>query len=120
MGYRNYTSLMYGVFVPETDAKSIAGKYYKNGCFLYPGIPDNLWVELISDGTDSRAENLHYEPGYMHYLGIVITDDAKDLVQKIQNPPADLAENFAKYVKAIMDEFNIKGDPSLQTYNQTI
>ena len=121
MGYHSYKHLIYGVAVTEKQAK----KLYKEFCDEDKGtfsISDSCpyIIELRSDGTDGRAEDIYYEPGCDHYFGLILSDDNKETAKMIKNPPKFIYQVFEQYIQPVLEKHKIKTKPDFHTFVQTL
>lgn len=78
---------------------------------------------LFSDGTDSRIDSLTFDLGYNHVLGIYVASKGYAYNDKIESfiksVPQEAKNNFEKYIKPILDKYNIKEQPDIVIVNQT-
>lgn len=121
MSYQSYTHLIYGVAVTEKQAQKLYQEFCDEdeGSFIvcaecaYP-------IELRSDGTDGRAEDIYFEPGYEHYFGIVLSDDTKETKKMMKNPPTFVQPLFEQYVLPVLKKHKISIQPDFHIFVQTL
>lgn len=121
MSYQAYTHLIYGVLVTNKQAQKLYDAFCDEdeGSFIvseecqYP-------IELRSDGTDGRAEDIYFEPGFNHYFGIIFSEDSKTTNKMIKKPPTEAHELFEQYVLPVLKQYKINLKPDFYTFVQTL
>lgn len=129
MGYFASTNLVFGVRLESNEAKKFYEKFSENDFFSFlsdeeieqldeDDVPYE--IDMWSDGADSRIHDLNYEKGAVSYVGILLTDKAKEVPKLIKTPPKDIFELYEKYVKPKLESVNIQDKPDFHVFNQTI
>lgn len=135
MGYANTTIVMYGVRLSSEDAKKIFDKFYDEDEYEYTDslieysdedvITDidrhRYYPNLVSEKTDSRIHCLEYEEGYSHVFGLHIASNGYAYSDELENFMTinDMCtNNFNKYCKPVLDEFNINLEPKILITSQ--
>lgn len=121
MSYHTYTHLIYGIEVTEKQAQKLYDAFYneEEGAFIVTPECDYP-IELRSDGTDGRAEDIYFEPGYDHYFGIILSDDTKETNKLMKNPPAFAHTLFEQHVLPALEKHGIKTKPDFHIFVQTL
>lgn len=82
-----------------------------------------FYPTLISEGTDSRIDNLIFDSGYQHYFGIYVAskgygyyDEIKSFIRKT---PQEAIDNFNQAILPILKEYHVDIEPDTHIVNQT-
>lgn len=94
---------------------------YKAHC---SGIGSSVfYLDLLSDGTDSRIETNKFDPGYNHFFGIYIASKgyaySDDIKYFIRNTPKEAVELFNRLALPILQKYGVEDiSPDIQLVNQ--